>query len=49
MRVDTLEAYNVPADILSIWRTEVGAELLPVQEFLAGAVAGDSRLLWSED
>jgi len=32
MRIDTLEAYNVAADILSIWRGSVGAELLPVQE-----------------
>ncbi len=32
MRVDTLEAYNVPADILAIWREQVGTELLPVQE-----------------
>jgi helicase len=32
MRVDTLEAYNVPADLLEIWRTTVGPTLLPVQE-----------------
>jgi helicase len=32
MRVETLEAYNVPADILEIWRSQVGGELLPVQE-----------------
>jgi len=32
MRVDTLEAYNIAPDILSIWRETVGAELLPVQE-----------------
>ena len=32
MRVDTLEAYNVPDDILAIWRTSVGEHLLPVQE-----------------
>lgn len=32
MRVETLEAYNVAPDILSIWRQTVGAELLPVQE-----------------
>jgi len=32
MRIDTLEAYNVPADIIDVWRTHVGAELLPVQE-----------------
>jgi len=32
MKVATLEAYNVPADILEIWRSEVGEELLPVQE-----------------
>src|SRR5882724_10560146 len=32
MKVETLEAYNVPSDILAIWRSQVGAELLPVQE-----------------
>ena len=32
MKVETLEAYNVPADILEIWRSQVGGELLPVQE-----------------
>ena len=32
MRVDTLEAYNVPQDILAIWRESVGESLLPVQE-----------------
>ncbi len=32
MRIDTLEAYNVPADIIDVWRTHVGPELLPVQE-----------------
>jgi len=32
VRIDTLEAYNVPADIIDVWRTHVGAELLPVQE-----------------
>ena len=32
VKVDTLEAYNVPAEILAIWRSQVGAELLPVQE-----------------
>src|SRR5882757_1647504 len=32
MRVETLEAYNVPPDILQIWRDQVGPELLPVQE-----------------
>mgnify|MGYP001212179291 CR=1 FL=1 len=32
MRVDTLEAYNVPQDILAIWRESVGENLLPVQE-----------------
>ncbi|MCU0690314.1 MAG: DEAD/DEAH box helicase [Polyangiaceae bacterium] len=32
MRVDTLEAYNVPDDILAIWRKSVGEHLLPVQE-----------------
>ena len=31
MRVDLLEAYGVPAEILSIWRDQFGAELLPVQ------------------
>src|SRR5205809_2482504 len=32
MKVETLEAYNVPSDILAIWRDQVGVELLPVQE-----------------
>jgi helicase len=32
MRIETLEAYNVPADIIDVWREQVGAELLPVQE-----------------
>jgi helicase len=32
MRVETLEAYNLPPEILSIWRERVGPELLPVQE-----------------
>ncbi len=31
MRVDLLEAYGIPAEILSIWREQFGAELLPVQ------------------
>jgi helicase len=32
VKVDTLEAYNVPPEILKIWREQVGPELLPVQE-----------------
>jgi helicase len=32
MKVETLEAYNVPSEILAIWRSQVGADLLPVQE-----------------
>jgi helicase len=32
MKVETLEAYNVPADILAIWQAQVGPTLLPVQE-----------------
>jgi helicase len=32
MRIETLEAYNVAADLLTIWRETVGTELLPVQE-----------------
>src|SRR6185436_13780068 len=32
MKVDTLEANSVPADILAIWRSQVGDKLLPVQE-----------------
>lgn len=32
MKVETLEAYDVPADILEIWRSQVGGVLLPVQE-----------------
>lgn len=32
MKIETLEAYNVPADILAIWRSQIGPDLLPVQE-----------------
>ena len=32
MKIETLEAYNVPSDIIDVWRTHVGPELLPVQE-----------------
>ena len=32
MRVDTLEAYNIAPDILAVWRSSVGSELLSVQE-----------------
>jgi helicase len=32
MKIETLEAYNVPSDLLEIWRTTVGPTLLPVQE-----------------
>ena len=32
MKVETLEAYNVPADVIELWRREIGPELLPVQE-----------------
>src|SRR4029079_19522129 len=32
MRIETLEAYNVPPDLLEIWRSTVGPTLLPVQE-----------------
>ena len=32
MKVETLEAYNVPPDIIDVWRNHVGPELLPVQE-----------------
>ncbi len=32
MRIETLEAYNVPADIIDVWRSHVAAQLLPVQE-----------------
>jgi helicase len=32
MRIETLEAYNVPSDLLEIWRSTVGPTLLPVQE-----------------
>jgi hypothetical protein len=32
MKVDTLEAYNVPPDIIDVWRNHVGSDLLPVQE-----------------
>jgi helicase len=31
MRVDALEAYDIPAEILAIWRATIGPELLPVQ------------------
>ncbi|HVZ70942.1 MAG TPA: DEAD/DEAH box helicase [Polyangia bacterium] len=32
MRIETLEAYNVPSDIIEVWKQQVGQELLPVQE-----------------
>ncbi|MDI7269332.1 MAG: DEAD/DEAH box helicase, partial [Myxococcota bacterium] len=32
MRVETLEAYNIAPEILTIWRETVGSDLLPVQE-----------------
>lgn len=31
MRVDALEAYDIPQEILAIWRETIGPELLPVQ------------------
>jgi len=32
MKINTLEAYNLPPDILRIWRESIGPTLLPVQE-----------------
>src|SRR5687768_14290490 len=32
MRVEMLEAYNVPPDVVTLWREAVGQRLLPVQE-----------------
>jgi helicase len=50
MRVDTLEAYNVPTDLLEIWRTTVGPTLLPVQELAVkeyGLFAGGNLIVFS--
>ncbi len=47
MRVDTLEAYDVPPEILGIWQSTVGPELLPVQERAVKefGLFGDSNLV----
>jgi hypothetical protein len=47
VRVDTLEAYGVPPEILGIWRSSVGPELLPVQERAVKefGLFGDSNLV----
>lgn len=50
MRVETLEAYNVPTDLLEIWRTTVGPTLLPVQELAVkeyGLFAGGNLIVFS--
>jgi helicase len=47
MRIDSLEAYDVAPDILSIWREEIGTTLLPVQEKAVKAydLFGDGNLI----
>jgi len=47
MRVETLEAYDVPTDILAIWRETIGPELLPVQQRAVKefGLFGDSNLI----
>ena len=50
MRVETLEAYNVPTDLLEIWRTTVGPTLLPVQELAVkeyGLFSGGNLIVFS--
>jgi helicase len=50
MRIDTLEAYNVPADLLDIWRSSVGPTLLPVQEMAVkeyGLFSGANLIVFS--
>ncbi len=50
MRIDTLEAYNVPTDLLEIWRTTVGPTLLPVQEMAVkeyGLFSGGNLIVFS--
>ncbi|HEY0714776.1 MAG TPA: DEAD/DEAH box helicase, partial [Polyangia bacterium] len=32
MRIEALEAYDIESKVLDIWRTTIGARLLPVQE-----------------
>src|SRR6266480_1398350 len=50
MRIDTLEAYNVPTDLLEIWRNTVGPSLLPVQEMAVkeyGLFSGGNLIVFS--
>jgi helicase len=50
MRIETLEAYNVPSDLLEIWRNTVGPELLPVQELAVkeyGLFSGGNLIVFS--
>ncbi|HVV51092.1 MAG TPA: DEAD/DEAH box helicase [Polyangia bacterium] len=50
MRIDTLEAYNVPTDLLDIWRNTVGPTLLPVQEMAVkeyGLFSGGNLIVFS--
>src|SRR3954470_14723435 len=50
MRIDTLEAYNVPTDLLEIWRNTVGPTLLPVQEMAVkeyGLFSGGNLIVFS--
>jgi helicase len=50
MRIDTLEAYNVPTDLLEIWRKTVGPTLLPVQEMAVkeyGLFSGGNLIVFS--
>src|ERR1041384_7014806 len=50
MRVETLEAYNVPTDLLEIWRATIGPTLLPVQELAVkeyGLFSGGNLIVFS--
>lgn len=50
MRIETLEAYNVPSDLLEIWRDTVGPTLLPVQELAVkeyGLFTGGNLIVFS--
>src|SRR5689334_15303852 len=50
MRIETLEAYNVPSDLLEIWRNTVGPTLLPVQALAVkeyGLFTGGNLIVFS--
>src|SRR5262245_43189443 len=50
MPVQMLEAFNVPKEVISIWRETVGQELLPVQARAVreyGLFGGDNLIVFS--